>query len=374
MPGGSVKIGRLAGIPIGINPLWLLIVALITWSLGDAYYPEQVEGIAPAAAYLLGLASALLLFASILLHELGHAIVARRHGVAIEGIDLWLLGGVAKLRGTPHSGADELRYAVAGPAVTALIIAAFGAVSLLLPADSPDAAEALIAYQVLVNAVILGFNLIPAFPLDGGRVLRAVLWARSGDMAGATATAAAVGRWFAYFFVGLGAVAALGGAPGGLWLVLIGFFLVLAGRAEEAALELREVFSGHEAGELASFPAVTVEAGLPAARVARDYFARYRYQSFPVVGDSGVLGLVTIKRLESVPAHQLEQTPIESLIDADPALVVDEHTDVAELLERPAFQRAGRAVVTSERHELGILSVTEVERALRASRLTTRPE
>jgi Zn-dependent protease len=147
VPGRSWPIGRLAGIPIGINPLWLVIVALITWSLGATYYPDQVDGIAPAGAYFLGLVSALLLFASIVLHELGHAIVARRRGVRIEGIDLWLLGGVSKLKDSPHRPGDELRYAVAGPAVTLLIAMLFGAASAALPSGAPAAVRALVDYS-----------------------------------------------------------------------------------------------------------------------------------------------------------------------------------------------------------------------------------
>src|SRR5512146_2862856 len=155
---GSIRIGRLAGIPIGVQPLWLAIVGLITWSLGAVYYPGQVAGIAPGLAYALGLLSALLLFASILLHELGHAVVARRHGVEIEEIDLWLLGGVARMRGYPKEAGDELRFALAGPAVTLAIAVIFGAVAVLLPVSTPDALRAVIEYQAFVNTAILVFN------------------------------------------------------------------------------------------------------------------------------------------------------------------------------------------------------------------------
>ncbi len=187
----SIRVGRLAGIPIGIQPLWLAIVAFITWSLGAVYYPDQAPGIAAPLAYALGLLSALLLFASILLHELGHAVVARRHGVEIEEIDLWLLGGVARMSGSPKRAGDELRFALAGPGVTLAIVAVFGAIALALPASAPAALEAIVVYQVIVNATILVFNLLPAFPLDGGRALRALLWGRSGDLVRATKTAAA---------------------------------------------------------------------------------------------------------------------------------------------------------------------------------------
>ena len=160
----SIRVGHLAGIPIGVQPLWIVIVGLITWSLGAAYYPDQVDGIAPLAAYGLGLLSALLLFASILLHELGHALVARRNGVEIEGIDLWLLGGVARMADHPKSAGAELRFAIAGPAVTLVIATFFAAISAALPASAPVALRALVEYQAFVNLAILVFNLLPAFP------------------------------------------------------------------------------------------------------------------------------------------------------------------------------------------------------------------
>ena len=132
MPGRSIRIARIAGIPVGISPLWLIIVALITWSLGAGYYPSEVHGITTAGSYALGLASALLLFASILAHEFGHALVARRRGVQIEEIDLWLLGGVARMSGQPKTAEDELHFALAGPAVTAVVAALFGALAVAL--------------------------------------------------------------------------------------------------------------------------------------------------------------------------------------------------------------------------------------------------
>ncbi len=198
MPGRSIRVARIAGIPVGISPLWLIIVALITWSLGAGYYPGQVHGIAPLASYALGLASALLLFASILAHEFGHALVARRRGVEIEEIDLWLLGGVARMRGRPQNPRDELSFALAGPAVTAVIAAIFGGLALALPTSAPAALRALVGYQAEINVIILGLNLVPAFPLDGGRAARALLWRRSGNIAAATNTAAGLGRAFGF--------------------------------------------------------------------------------------------------------------------------------------------------------------------------------
>jgi Zn-dependent protease/CBS domain-containing protein len=369
--GKSWRIGSLAGIPIGISPLWLVIVGLITWSLGATYYPDQIQGIAPGSAYLLGLVSALLLFASILLHELGHAIVAQRRGVRIEGIDLWLLGGVSKLKDSPHAAGDELRYAIAGPAVTLVIVALFGTLLAVLPSGAPATVKALIEYQFFVNAGILAFNLIPAFPLDGGRILRALIWQRRGDMGRATRAAARIGRGFGYGFIALGLLATLQGAFGGLWLALIGGFVLLAGRAEEGQQEIETSLSGHEARELMAFPAITIAAETSVEHAVAAFFVPYRYHSFPVMDRGVVAGLVTIDRVERVAAPERQQRSVGEITERDPELFVNEHADVAALLRRPAFQRVGRAIVLTERDGVGILSMTEVTRALRSARLAS---
>ncbi|HYM45229.1 MAG TPA: site-2 protease family protein [Solirubrobacteraceae bacterium] len=377
MTGRSFRIARIAGIPIGVSPWWLVIVALITWSLGDVYFPEVVANIAPATAYALGLASALLLFASILLHELGHAIVARRHGIEIEEIDLWLLGGVSKMRGEAHNPDDELRYALAGPAVTAVIAALFGAIALLLPSSTPAILRALIDYQALVNCLILVFNLLPAFPLDGGRVLRSLMWRRSGDMRKATDTAASVGRVFGYLLVGLGALELVSGVPQGLWLAVIGFFIIMAASAQAVGAEVQAVFSGVPARRLMSTPVVSIPAGLSIERAASEYFLPYRYTAFPAIDSGGRLaGLVEVRRVEAVPPPQRALRTVADIADPDPQLTIGEDEDVATLLERPAFARVGRAVVVSPLGvPVGLLSITDVQRTLRASRIAgVQPE
>ncbi len=371
MTGKSIRIARIAGIPIGVSPWWLVIVALITWSLGASYFPEVVHHIAPATSYALGLASALLLFASILLHELGHAIVARREGIEIEGIDLWLLGGVSKMRGEAHDPEDELRYALAGPAVTAVVAAVFGAIALLLPSSTPAVVRALIDYQALVNCLILVFNLLPAFPLDGGRVLRSLIWRRSGNMQRATDTAASVGRVFGYVLVGLGALELIGGSPEGLWLGVIGFFIVMAAGAQAAGAQVQAVFSGMPARRLMSTPVVSIPAELSVDRAASDYFLPYRYTAFPAVDPNGRLaGLVEVRHVEAVPVAQRGLRSVADIADTDPQLTIGEDEDVATLLQRPAFGRVGRAVVVDSRGApVGLLSITDVQRTLRASRI-----
>lgn len=365
----SVRIGRLAGIPIGVQPLWLLIVALITWSLGAVYFPERVDGIAPLAAYALGLASALLLFASILLHELGHSLVARRHGIEIEEIDLWLLGGVARMSGYPKAAADELRFAAAGPAVTAAIAAAFALLAAALPASTPAALRAVVDYELFVNAAILGFNLLPAFPLDGGRIARALLWMRSGDVVRATHTAAALGRGLGYAMIGIGVAATALGVVSGLWLAVVGVFVAGAAKVEEKGLLVRTAFSGREAGRLMSFPALTIPARTTVDDAVSDYFAPRGYTAFPVLDGERLLGLVDVTAVERVPAGKRDEVTVGEIATYQPGLVVDEHQDVADLLERPAFEQVGRAVVVTRDGGFGIVSITDVQRVLRALEL-----
>jgi Zn-dependent protease len=368
---GSIRIGRLAGIAIGVQPLWLLIVALITWSLGATYYPEQVDGISAVGAYGLGLLSALLLFASILLHELGHAIVARRNGVEIEEIDLWLLGGVARMAGYPKTASAELRFAIAGPAVTLVIGALFVAVGAALPSSSPEALRALVDYQAFVNLAILVFNLIPAFPLDGGRVARAVIWGRNGDVERATEIAASIGRGFGVAMIALGVAGAVLGAFGGFWLALVGIFVMGAAKAEEKGLHVRVAFTGREAGRLMTSPAITIPADLDVATAVEDYFIRHRHTAFPVTDAGGIVGLIDLGAVSRVPEARRSETPVRAIVIDDPSLVVDEHQDVAELIERPAFQRVGRAVVDIPGKEPGIVSITDVKQVMRALELAS---
>jgi Zn-dependent protease len=351
-----------------------VIVALITWSLGASYFPEVVHGISPGASYALGLASALLLFASILAHEFGHALVARRHGIEVEEIDLWLLGGVSRMRGEAHDPRDELRYALAGPAVTAVIAAAFGLALALLPSSTPAAVRALVEYQVLVNGLIFVFNLMPAFPLDGGRVLRSLLWRRSGQIGRSTETAAGIGRGFGYVLVALGALEFLAGGVEGLWLALIGFFLVMASGEQARGAEVQAALSDVHASDLMSAPVVSIPEQTSAAQAGRDYFLPYRYTAFPVVDGRGrALGLVSMTQLEALTPAQRAGERVLDVAERDPQLIVPPELDAARLLERPAFARVGRAVVVDRSGTpVGLVSITDVQRAVRASRLTDR--
>lgn len=370
-PTSALHVGRLAGIPIGIQPLWLVIVAFITYTLGHDYFTVEDPGLSSSAAYALGLVSALGLFAGIVLHELGHAIVARRRGIEVDEIDLWLLGGVSRLHGQAKRPRDELAFALAGPAVTAVLLVVLGALSLAVGDALPAWGEALLAYQLLVSAMILAFNLLPAFPLDGGRVARSLLWLRSGDENRATLVAARIGRTFGWCFAALGVVAFTAGAPAGIWLMLVGGFLVIAASAEVQQTRVEQAFGGMTVGEIMTSPVVTLEEGWTLLDAAAQ-FATHLFSAFPVVDDVGhVVGILTIDELRHVPPIERLTTTVGEVAARAPELLVDPTTPAADVLERPAFAHAGRAVVVDERGAAaGIVSITDIERRIRAGELT----
>lgn len=367
---GALRIGRLAGIPIGIQPLWLVIVGLITYSLGHDYFPQEDPGLSTTMAYVLALISALLLFAGILLHELGHAIVARRRGVAVDGIDLWLLGGVSRLRGEPQAAGDELRFAAAGPAVTAVILAALGVVRLAAYGALPDWAQAMLDYQLYVTTAILVLNLLPAFPLDGGRIARSALWLANGDRDAATRSALNVGRVFAVGMIVLGMLAVIDGAVGGLWFALVGGFLLVAGAAEQQVEEVQHALAGKTVADLMTADPVTVDEDMTLEELVAEGFGRHLFTAFPVVDKTGhATGIVTVDRVRAVsPSRRGRHVVAEIATDGE--LLVGPALPAMELLTRPAFQHVGRAVVLDDDgRPCGIVSMTDLQRRMRAEAL-----
>ena len=277
------------------------------------------------------------------------------------------------MRGEPARADDELRFALAGPLVTLVVAGVFGGLRVALgAAGAPTWLLAVVGYQAYVNAAILAFNLLPAFPLDGGRVLRALLWRRSGDQLAATDRAAGVGRGFGYALVALGVFAFLSGAIGGLWLGLIGFFLLVASGSEAQHLHLERALAGRTVAEVMASPAVSVPAGATIAEAVERGFARHLFTSFPVVeADGRAVGLLTITRARSLDHGARARVRAGEAADRDPSLLVGPDLPLADLAARPAFARVGRAVVVGPGGRLvGIVSIGDVERLMRAAELT----
>lgn len=378
--GGSIQLARVFGVRIGVDVSWFFVLFLIIWSL-SGYYGDLFPG-EDAKSFGLAVASALLFFLSILLHELGHAVVAMRNGIGISGIDLWMFGGVAKMQRDTDSPGVEFRVAIAGPLVTLAIAAlCFGLGCLLSSAGDVwrgtrfetgafGGATAVLSYLAAINALVLVFNLIPGFPLDGGRIARAVAWWRTGDRTRATRFAARLGRGFSFLMIAAGAALFFtGNLLTGIWLAFIGFFLGAAARSAEAQTTLTSQIEGVRVADVMDAEPVAVPEELSLERAESEFFLRYGWPWFPVVDASGRLtGLVTREAVEGVPEAIRAGRNVASVMARDPSeeLRVGPEQPLEALLALDGLQRLG-AVLAVDRDGVlrGIVTVDSVRRALR---------
>lgn len=365
----GVVIARLAGVRIRAHWSVLVIAALLTWGLGSGIIPLAVPGTPPAVAWISAAIGAVLLIVSLTAHELAHSIVARRRGLPAEEITLWIFGGVSHIRGDWKSARTEFLVAAAGPAVTLLIAGlCFGLSWLLVVATAPDLVVLLAQWLAAVNALLLVFNLLPAFPLDGGRILRSALWARRRDRARATLTAARVGRVFAYLIVALGMVDILLTADfGGLWLMIIGWFLATTARSEERGEQVRNSLAGARVDEVMSLNPRTVPSWVTVDLFINHYAAGTGLTAFPTNGlDGRVDGLVTANALRRVPpAQRSTRRASEVMIPIAQVPVTRPDELITELLTRVGRQSEGHALVFDGDNLVGVISPSDIGRRLR---------
>jgi Zn-dependent protease len=361
----SLRFGRIAGIPVGASWSALLIAGLIAWSLAGRLLPVQAPGLAPAAYWLAGAAGAGLFLASLLAHEVGHAVVARRAGLRVRGITLWLLGGVAQLEDEPATPRDELRVAVVGPAVSLALAAGFGlAAAALAVAGGPAVAVAVTAWLAVGNAALALFNLVPAAPLDGGRVLRGLLWRRHGSRVRASVTAATAGVWVGGALIVYGL---LGGVAdwgfGSLWTALVGWFLVVAARQERDHAVLRADLGGRLAGQVMTPAPPAAPAWFTVDAFLRTYIEPWQAAALPLRGfDGHPAGVVTAAALYAVPRERRHLVRAGDVAIPMAALVlVAPDQPVADL---PARLAGGRtlAVVVAGGQPVGLIGQAELAR------------
>jgi Zn-dependent protease len=363
----TVSLGRIAGVEVGMNWSWLVIVGLIVWSLAAGVFPEQSPGLSDATYVAMGAGAAVLFFACLVAHELGHAVQARREGMQIEGITLWVFGGVARFAGMFPSAGAEFRIALAGPLVTVVLGVALLGGAALVPL--PSAIDGVVTWLGSVNLFLLAFNMLPALPLDGGRALRAALWHRSGDFSRATRTAGLLGRGFGQAMIVAGLLLFLYGAPGGLWLALIGWFLTGAAAAESQLAEMRRVLGDHTVRDAMVVDPVTAPADATLQTFMDEVFTRSRHAAYPVTSAGEVIGEITFRSVAALPAREWPRRRVrDTMIPLAETLVLDEDAPLfpaaVALMRRPP----NRALVTTNGRISGMLSITDVSRLLELRR------
>jgi Zn-dependent protease/CBS domain-containing protein len=364
----NFTLGRILGIRISINWSWLVVFVLIVWTLAANVFPAQNEGLSDAAYLAMAIAAALLFFASLLLHELGHAIQARREGMEIDGITLWLFGGVAAFRGMFPSAGAEFRIAIAGPVVTLVLGVAFIGLAVLTPMT--DAVDGVLAWLGITNILLLLFNLLPALPLDGGRVLRSALWRARRDFGWATRVAAGIGRAFGFAMIagGLG-FAIFAGVFSGVWLAFMGWFLLGAASGELRYLAAQEALGGLHVRDLMVREPATVSPTLSLGRFMDDVVWQHRYTTYPVVEDGRAIGLVPFRCVAEVPRSEWdERTVRDCMLERDSVPVLDEDDDLVDALAQLSERGVGRGLVVDGDRLAGLLSITDVARALELGR------
>lgn len=369
----SLRLGRVAGFPVAANWSVLVIVLLLAWGLAGGVLPETAPGHATAIYWLAGIAGALLLVCSLLAHELAHAIVAQRAGVRVEGLTLWIFGGVATLRDEAPNPRADFRIAVAGPATSVGLAFAFGLAWWGLGALGQEGLlGAVAAWLASINLLLAVFNLLPAAPLDGGGILRAYLWRRHGDRDRASASATNAGQVLGYCLIALGVVAFLVGDPvGGLWTVLIGWFILAVARAEQVDSATHRYLHGVTVGDVMSRDVQTIDAELSVEEFVPRYLLHGRHSAYPVVGPRGeVEGLVTLGCLRGVPPAQRSATRVGDVAVALSALATCGPDDsLVDLLPRVTRESGQRALVFDQGHLVGIITPADVTRALEAGSL-----
>ena len=378
--GGSVQLARILGIRVGVNYSWFLILFLAIFWLQDSF--TNVLGGDSTRGFAAAVLAALLFFGSILLHELGHALAARREGIAVSGIDLFFFGGVMRMSRDTTTPGQEFRVAIAGPVVTLCIVLLSAAVSVALEgfdrlwdaarlSGSGSLADVVVAFVVSMNVVLLVFNLVPAFPLDGGRLARAIAWKVTGDRLRATRLAAALGQAFAALLMGYGVYLLVAGTDtfGGLWAFLLGWMIGGAARGAVVQSALTSRLEGVTVADVMDAEPVTIPADLPAGRAWEEFFLRYHgWPWFAVVEPDGRLaGLAHRARVEAAPPG----LPVRAVVDETDEVRTD--TSLEALLASEPLRRVGALMAVDADGRLrGVVTLEQVSRALQA-RLAPRP-
>lgn len=367
---GSLRIGSIAGIVISINYTWILALAIISWSLAAAYFPQNYSTWTASAYWIVGISTAILLFVSVLLHELAHSLVARSRGMPVNSITLFIFGGVANIEKEPEKPKAEFLMSVVGPLTSIALAGVFWGLSITTGPESSHL-PALLKILAIANAQLAAFNILPGFPLDGGRVLRSIIWGATGNLDKATNIAATIGRTFGWLLIAFGVYWSLDGKLlggsnflGGLWIAFIGWFLSSAAEASRREVTLREHLNGITVKEAMEPNPEVVSPTASVASVVHDIFLQHGRRAVPVCSGDRIVGIATLTDVKGVPQDQWTSTPVENIMTKEPIYYVKENDDLNAALKLLADHGLNQVVVLREGKLAGMISRADIIRYL----------
>jgi Zn-dependent protease/CBS domain-containing protein len=364
MFGKRITLFKLLGFEVGIDWSWIIIAILIAWSLSTGLFPMYYKDLSTQMYWIMGIVGAVGLFLSIIIHEFSHSLVARRYGMPMKGITLFIFGGVAQMEDEPPSPRAEFMMAIVGPISSFAIGLIFYGIYLSgKQGGLPEPVNGVVGYLALINAILAGFNILPAFPLDGGRVLRSILWGVKKNLRWATRVSSWIGSGFGILLIVLGVLNVLrGNFIGGMWWFLIGMFLNGAAKSTYQQLITRKALEGEPVRQLMKTDPVTVPGSASLKELVEDYIYRYHYKMFPVMEDSDKLaGCITTKQLKEVPKEQWEQKQVRDMaIPCAPENSIESKEDAMKALSQMKSNGASRLMVVEEGQLVGIISLKDM--------------
>lgn len=361
MFGKRIHLFTIYGFKIRLDPSWFILAVLVTWSLATSFFPVMLPNFSPLTYWLLGAGGAIGLFISIVAHEVSHAIVARRNAIPMRGITLFIFGGVAEMDAEPPSAKAEFLMAGAGPVASFLLGGLLLGVSFFLRLPTPLAA--LLGYLASINIVLAIFNLVPAFPLDGGRILRAALWHKWKNLRRATRTAAAVGNVFGLLLIvgGVYTIVAQGEFIGGMWLALIGLFVRNAANSSYQQVLLRRALEGEPVRAFIRSEAVSVPSWLSLQSLVDDVIARHQHKLYPVVDDGTLTGCVSTEDLKTLPREDWRHRTVADIARAcSTENTIHPDADALDALHAMRRGRRSRLLVAENGTLVGVLSLKDL--------------
>ena len=362
----GIKLFKVFGIQISIDYSWFIVFLLFAWSLSYGYFPFKHPGLTTSTYIAMGVVSSLMLFICVLIHELSHSVTANRLGLDIHEITLFIFGGVAQLSKEPEDAMVELKIAVAGPIASGVLAIIFGVLAALAAKTPYQVVYTVFTYLSYINLVLLIFNMIPGFPLDGGRVLRALWWAKTGDLNRSTKAASSVGKGFAMFLIFFGFYQVLtGNFVGGLWAILIGFFVQRAAESGYQHVVIKKALEGLKVRDVMSTGVVTMDGATTVSDAVEGYFLKHHFVSFPVTSGGHVAGLLLLGSVRAVEKDQWNTTLVRDIMQPlGPADILSPDDAASEALSRMVGGTSGRFPVLKDGKLVGIISRRDIMKML----------